>query len=112
MNKHTSAPWKLNEDDPAIVYFSGNSMDWGICITDTKDINSLPREEALANARLIAASPDLLDALKMCEIALRYINFDGEFEGKFGVPAAQDAARAAIAKAENLTAEEVLKQEE
>jgi len=82
-SKHTRGPWETcgtwvcEENDP------GHNI--GICILE-------PRPETLANARLIAAAPDLLEALESL------LSTDGsqlmESESK---PWQQ--ARAAIAKA-------------
>lgn len=66
---HSPGPWRLSISDALFV--------WGPTTTSTEDhplacafighYDGLPdlrsREEAIANARLIAAAPDLLDAL-------------------------------------------------
>ena len=55
--QHTPGPWKTNGDP---VVFSNDSSQF-IAFTDTRGISS---DAAKANARLIAAAPDLLEALK------------------------------------------------
>lgn len=55
---------------------------------------SVSREEAAANAKLIAAAPDLLSALVACEAALRLV--ERETGKSYG---ATFSARAAIVKA-------------
>jgi hypothetical protein len=61
--------------------------------------NSLPTEEQRANARLIAAAPDLLEALR--NLLNDCINFDG---GRLTLGFQVDATRA-IAKAEGRSTE-------
>lgn len=67
MSKHTSGPWEVTEP---------NGRGMGIGIGSTQGYPYLPRawlghetrsEEQWANARLISAAPDLLEA---CEAAL------------------------------------------
>lgn len=93
MNKHTPAPW-YNEDDQisAQVPGDGESYIAPICYLDldwTDEMNT-------SNARLIAAAPELLEALKWildcCEL-----NLDDMEEN---TRASIKIARAAIAKAE------------
>jgi hypothetical protein len=51
MSKHTPGPWRL--DGPALI------------VTDTRDIaKAYQHEEGQANARLIAAAPDLYACLR------------------------------------------------
>lgn len=100
--KHTPGPWFLSESDhnnsdistpdrPSVLAPDHNTAPWHICRMD----HGCPNVEA--NARLIAAAPELLDALKLCLPilyrldAIRHLT-DQEFP-------ALDAARAAIAKA-------------
>jgi len=60
MSKHTPGPWKVAK--PRKSYRDGNMM-YGIvgpeCVSDYEDWGFTE-----ANARLIAAAPDLLDACK------------------------------------------------
>jgi hypothetical protein len=61
-SKHTPGPWSLEFDD--VPYDGGfetlviNGEDGGICMMDC------PQDEMEANGRLIAAAPDLLEALQ------------------------------------------------
>jgi len=64
--KHTPGPWKVDdaEDLPLAVIQDTETGD-GICEIGIKESRKNDEdEERFANARLIAASPDLLDALK------------------------------------------------
>ena len=72
MSKHTPGPWKVIRDGNDLSVRSANSRDTGkITHLDiAENIGGLrpgpdftDRSEAKANARLIAAAPDLLDAL-------------------------------------------------
>ena len=87
--KHTKGPWRIS-DDHFIVADKGEKYQ-NIC-----RLNGMDRHEASeANAMLIAASPDLLEALK------RYVEWQ---EGKFDAIDIEAEilapAKAAIAKAE------------
>lgn len=73
--EHTRGPWFASDEDGEVYSLSDYSS---VAIV-------LMNEEGKANARLIAAAPDLLAALKMCVIER------SEW---------LDEARAAIAKAE------------
>ncbi len=88
MTQHTPGPWKLN---PAMD-FSGTWDAWlgkdGVTIAHIQSHKS--KELTTANARLIAAAPELLEALKgLCEPA------DPATDSR-----RWEAAKAAIAKAE------------
>ena len=62
MSAHTPGPWEINEGDGMAI---AKVSHYAITAPCTADIGSgLSREETLANARLIAAAPDLLAALK------------------------------------------------
>ena len=110
MSKHTPGPWRVwseKDDDGRITVLE-------VCETQDRGRHSHFASvakhwpEAEANARLISAAPDLLAALIACEhellAVLRSINtdsvhFDGdEFHERL------KASRAAIAKAEGVTA--------
>ena len=60
---HTPAPWKVNESD-FLVYVEGSEEDYCICSVQALRTNSIPSPEiAISNAHLIAAAPELLEAL-------------------------------------------------
>jgi hypothetical protein len=98
-SRHTPGPWtweRHNDEDRRY-----HSSDWrlapGILLPDTESGTPGGDEIDRANARLIAAAPDLLEALRLAEILYR--------EGILGVPdgfwdKVHNARRAAIAKAE------------
>lgn len=94
MNKHTPAPWTIERNClNAPVIKAGNDY---IAITDR------PRQEA--DARLIAAAPELLDTLKVTterlESVLRYYDHSPDIEEKIATHPDIRRARAAIQKAE------------
>lgn len=91
---HTAGPWSVAEygDGDSLVIHAGE--DWRVCFMATPGSSPRAMETIEANARLIAAAPDLLEALKEIErICGGASNFTGE-----SVIAAK--ARAALAKAE------------
>lgn len=60
MSTHTPGPWEFNEDFKEIQAHSGMIT---ICDVDTEPVtSSAARAEVEANARLIAAAPELLAA--------------------------------------------------
>ena len=98
MIEHTPGPWKPYEDGPLTIVTAEGDTIAGVydgTLPWNKTNVSLPGE---ANARLIAAAPDLLEA---CEVALETINIldvlvDGGKEGRREV---KRQLRAAIRKA-------------
>ena len=91
--QHTSGPWKTGNKYPTRI-IGGQT---NIAATALPDDESNPSNEQIANARLIAAAPDLLAA------ALR----SAGFMAKRGVGAGEHDLRVAIAKATGMTFEEV-----
>lgn len=97
---HTSGPWLLADDGSAFVYAPNRpteSHDWcnrfhaRVDAGYDENDQRTQAEEMLANARLIGAAPDLLEALiGLCE-----------FSEAAGFPT--ERARAAIAKATGAT---------
>lgn len=61
-NKHTAGQWKVNEHNKILVesHISGNDYAH-ICTAGYKNVDSI--EIAQANAKLIAAAPELLQTL-------------------------------------------------
>jgi hypothetical protein len=86
MSKHTPGPWKIEHDYKPYVINAGAGHT--ICaITGTAAI----RPEAEANARLIAAAPEMLEALKLVR--------ESGLADEYGASAVEDAINAAIKKA-------------
>ena len=90
MNKHTPGPWFVDHKSPFLVW-AGDDID-GRHIAHIGPANDTPRFDVDGpNARLIAAAPDLLEALEYCLDCL------GD---EFALPSdCQSTARAAIARA-------------
>ena len=88
MSKHTPGPWKVGQylGSPSSYCVHMDAGDKGRGIDVVEAVAGTSAEERLANARLIAAAPDLLLAL------LQMI--DG-----YKIPSVRNQARAAIAKA-------------
>ncbi len=89
MNKHTPGPWSFAA--------SPSSSYWDFVVKIGRGYIGIDTDNAEADGRLIAAAPDLLEALKEC---LRRID-DG---ADYGPEHAVSKSRAAIAKAEWLVA--------
>ena len=102
---HTPGPWSLSASfdrvERRVIHGDNPPLVWEIA----RGINSahpdyMPRDEQIANARLIAAAPELLEAL---EVALETI--DGQAEllracgAAYGIGATLQRAGEAIAKA-------------
>lgn len=67
MVKHTSGPWEMEESEDLCWVENGALQVCELvagksCATE----KHLPREEKIANAHLIAAAPELLEALENC----------------------------------------------
>ena len=95
--KHTSGPWVFDEVRTdcgrAFRIGSGEMLTAGKgCCIIYDDYPGNPDNERKANARLIAAAPDLLEALE------RSLNWLASYPGG-GAIGVYDQARAAIAKA-------------
>lgn len=66
--KHTPGPWKVDGD----TYITAHSL----IIAHCKQNGSLKLEDAQANARLMAAAPDLLEAAERACIKLKELADD------------------------------------
>lgn len=77
---HTPGPWKLaaHVADPCTVYIEqADGEEPGICTTDGSAFTPVDSEdEQEANARLIAAAPELLTALKSLTALIRNMRGD------------------------------------
>lgn len=91
--KHTSGPWQFYADVPS------TDPNWHIVTNASRmrvlaNVHIEPGNEMdLANARLIAAAPDLLAALKECDEAMAYMS---EYDIPILLP---ERVKTAIAKA-------------
>ncbi len=107
MGKHTKGPWILDtisgwtdgsdRDLNGDIYIrkEGDALPFGQIFTDTEEREMLDSEiipERIAAARLIAAAPELLEALENITTG-----YDELLEGRYGI--SLRAAREAIAKA-------------
>ena len=69
MNKHTPGPWKFGDNskhfktNPFNVYVQGGGVH-SASIANIPFRRTIPESEARANAKLIAAAPELLEALE------------------------------------------------
>lgn len=62
MSGHTPGPWVLSQEDPALIYIPHTTDPFGMyAISEHSHYRD---EEDEANARLIAAAPELYDSLK------------------------------------------------
>ena len=86
-NGHTPGPWRMDHDGSNWMVVTDDYPE----MVDVWGFNGMPAVEVVANVRLIAAAPDLLEALE----ALTANYADVEPGGSKNV----DKARAAIAKA-------------
>lgn len=83
MPKHTPGPWRFIEDGrtedehnvgkPLTIGHYGTLDDLANVFSHDDSTVSVPREEAVANARLISAAPDLLIAAKEAVIVIASI---------------------------------------
>ena len=93
MSKHTPGPW---------TFVHEGGIDGGYFIDAKEDVVVLPRGRLNeADARLIAAAPDLLAAMhEISRCCDERASFDGDPAMKRWCKATSEVARAAIAKAE------------
>ena len=82
MTKHTPGPWRYVDGYFDCDVWAGNKM--------VLSYERHPTDEDRANARLMAAAPELLEALEACLMVLNAHDYDG---------AVKKIARAAIASA-------------
>lgn len=95
--KHTPGPWIAKE-------FAGN---WNVTTTEKPRTHNVCKvsdlDDTEANARLIAAAPELLEALRSClewmEFTIPKLNETNTHRMNWGGPISK--ARAAISKATN-----------
>jgi hypothetical protein len=100
MSKHTPGPWSFTKGDKErremSVIHKANDREFLLGYAITESQNPHQRAEDIANARLMAAAPDLLDVLRrVLAGAVRPVDGAARLD-----PAYLDDIKAAIAKAE------------
>lgn len=93
MSDHTPGPWSVNFGMRPPRIWAAAAPETTICDMPRWDIEHWAEREA--NARLIAAAPDLLDA---CRVALGH--FTGGMDGDWRDCDPSELLRAALAKVE------------
>ena len=94
MPKYTAGPWEASEGYPSdIWHVDMPSRKYSVVVSRAKEDWDMAVKEVQANAHLIAAAPELLDALET--LLLSTERDDINFRVR-----AMEAAREAIAKAE------------
>lgn len=106
MSDHTPGPWEVfgasgifPKRYPGIDSKSLSIVVFGANEESDQGIQGKTLEEAQANARLIAAAPDLLEALKLVNLHFQRNHSSGNFQGD-DEHETWTAVRAAIAKTE------------
>ena len=100
MSKWTPGPWNIGSSDlPASrlsIHCKGHkdSCHSTVALMVSRGVIGISHDEEFANARLIAAAPELLEALEDCVAVM-----DRELAGLKVIQPELSAARAAIAKA-------------
>jgi hypothetical protein len=95
VSEHTPGPWHIWVSDEGAFVLSSNAGDYSMVIAK-RDVGTPNPAEGIANALLIAAAPELLEALKHAVALYDRSMSPLEFAGTFDV----NSARRAIAKAE------------
>lgn len=97
MNKHTPGPWSINPKGGTPMV-GIDLQDGGELLPIVEVVYGYNNAEAKANAHLIAAAPELLEALKnlldACLLADIYLELSDKVDGSL-----MDSANKAIAKA-------------
>jgi len=74
-SKHTPGPWNAFNASWSETFITAPGFDHGICCLDinhaTEESQDADEAQMAANARLIAAAPDLLDACRKALYALK-----------------------------------------
>lgn len=86
MSEHTPGPWRACEVFPSIVIGSDGKRITLPATSRDDDVNE-------ANANLIAAAPEMLEVLELCDEAMAYMS---EYDIPLTLP---DKVKSAIAKA-------------
>jgi len=101
MSKHTPGPWKITGGSDEEVSIGARLLKWDIAMLPLYDDGSwgspvpgLPNDTQKANAALMAAAPEMLEALKHATASMEARGFND------GNGSALADVKAAIAKAE------------
>ena len=97
--KHTPGPWKIDFGYPRGLPGGISTMNGGRPVTRFNTFARPTSPEALANARLIVAAPDLLEAGVELQAARKAHKLTPSAENLSRVRIASDAFDAAIARA-------------
>lgn len=68
--KHTPGPWYYRPEEPSVEAEHNNDTGFFLTVADCGESRTMSVDEQKANARLIAAAPELLEALQVCLWAL------------------------------------------
>ena len=79
MSRHTPGPWEINERHGGVIYIEGVGNTVAICHDDGFDID---HAEAEANARLIAAAPQMLEALEAADALIHRLLMGADYAQK------------------------------
>ena len=94
--QHTPGPWSVDEPHQVLAESVGEY----VAITQAEEWNALPRDQVEANARLIAAAPELLFELKKCASLLKTaFGETNDLTGKAVIAQRLESVTALIAKA-------------
>lgn len=106
MNNHTPGPWHWQGDSLTHrqfdIYAPGSAPQQHVCTVNNLSVDKLRQRDAAqaeANARLIAAAPDLLDALRECISAM--LSMRDQIEQMAGMFYDDDSAIAQACKDHN-----------
>ena len=99
--KHTPGPWRIDPEYEFDIQGANGTVEVAVIIDDAPSwkVPGPDFDTAAANARLIAAEPELLEALKRAERDLVHL-LDRDGRGESVNDPTLEIVRAAIAKAE------------
>lgn len=96
-SKHTPGPWRIALGSHDLIYAGATLVAQADCGLFSE--SNVPRvDEVSANARLISAAPELLEALKEARLQIDYLH--GKFKETGSGNSVLSTIDAAIAKAE------------
>lgn len=92
--QHTPGPWYVEGE----ISPNGNAVSYALGDETTDDQGNIDRDEVAANCNLIAAAPELLEALETV-LGVAHVDIDDLGATLAALSAIRHHARAAIAKA-------------